>query len=51
MKSVEYATDPIAHELDSIVRGKITVLGVSLISHDNWVDVPLMTALVINGYK
>lgn len=46
MKSVAYAIDPIAHELDSVDRDKITVLGISLISHDNWVDVPLTTALV-----
>lgn len=51
MKSVEYAVGPTAHELDGVVRSKITVFGISVISHDSWLDVPLTTALVSQGCK
>ena len=33
LKSVEYAVDPIAHELHSVVRSKIPFLGIALTSH------------------
>lgn len=51
MKSVEYSVDPTEHKLDSVVRSKIAVPGISLISQDSWVDVPLTTALVNQGCK
>lgn len=51
MKSREYAASPIAHELDSVVGRKITVLGKFPVSPDGWLCVPLTIALVNQGCK
>lgn len=51
MKSVEYAVDPTAHELDSVVRSKIPVPGIAQLSRGSRVDVTLTTALVNQGCK
>lgn len=44
MRSVGYAVDPTAHELDRVVRSKIPVPGTALLSHGSRMDVPLTTA-------
>lgn len=51
MKSVEYAVDPMAHELDNVVRSKIPVPGIALLFRGSRVDIPLTTVLVNQGCK